>query len=169
MDLNATKKSGRCADCGAPIPAGAHARWFPRIGLLCAVPCRAGDRPAPPERRRSSLRDIVRCALPDYRGRRETLIALGSVSLYNLNWDGGSRNYYTAVRLADGATSTVSPVAPWYETREGATIEVPPGFVVVESGYFCGKPSAVHVYCHPSDRASVEGTAEALSTDRRPR
>lgn len=89
-----------------------------------------------------------------YRKRKVVVHAAETVTLYNLNWDGGSRNVYSAVRLADMATDTKATFgrpAPWENPYEGAKVPLAPGLAIAKTGTFCGKPSTLCLYVHPAD------------------
>ena len=90
----------------------------------------------------------------DYRKRDVYIRAADSVTLIDLNWSGGTRSIYS-IRTIDGAwvndTSRYSALAPWSNRAEGVKLPIPAGFVVVETGYFCGKPMTATICVHPSN------------------
>lgn len=89
-----------------------------------------------------------------YRKRKVFVRAVTSVRLTDLNWSGGSRSEYAAVRLADMATvrqGKMSRPAPWANPYEGQEVPLVPGLAIAETGYFCGKPSTMRLYVHPED------------------
>lgn len=100
---------------------------------------------------RAEVRSIVESTFPAYRGRTFSVSFAGVVTLYDLNWGGGSRNQYAAVELGTGRTSRIALEAPWFEQREGARIEIPRGFVVVRHGVCCGKDTGITIYASPAD------------------
>jgi hypothetical protein len=80
------------------------------------------------------------------------------MSFHDLNWSGGSKTDYTIVRLDDNATMSLASwgqLAPWANPYEGATIDMRPGFMIVSTGYFCGKVSLMNVYVHPDNMAPL--------------
>jgi len=88
-----------------------------------------------------------------YRKRKVIVRAAEEVTLYGLNWDGGSRNQYHAVRLDDFAVRSKSAMnvpAPWKNAYEGAKVPLIPGLAVAKTGTFCGKESVMTLYVHPS-------------------
>ena len=92
-------------------------------------------------------------ALVGSRKRKGYLRATTSVTLTGTYWDGGSRSTYTAIRLADMAIET----APQFNPPQFGGPASPPvvplrqGYVIIEHGIFCGKPSEPTIYVHPSD------------------
>lgn len=88
-----------------------------------------------------------------YRKRKVIVLATEEVVMYGLNWDGGSRNEYHAVRLDDFAVSSKPQMnfpAPWKNTYEGARVALLPGLAVAKTGTFCGKESVMTLYVHPA-------------------
>jgi len=80
-------------------------------------------------------------------------------------WDGGSREYYKLIRLADGQATPFpnQSEAPWGARKE-ILFNITPDFVVVEHSIFCGKDMGLTFYVHPSNAikllpAPVELTA----------
>src|SRR3972149_13848 len=98
---------------------------------------------------KSDIRPILAASFPDYAGRNVRIAPVGSVTLHDLNWGGGTRNEYVAVKF-DGSHSRLSPVAPWYETREGMTVDLPIDAILVEHSDFCGHDMGIRIYCNPA-------------------
>lgn len=89
-----------------------------------------------------------------YRRKKVIVRARESVTLNDLNWSGGSRSEYHALRISDGAVSSKSmmnAVAPWENAYEGACVPLAPGLAIIETGHFCGKERIMTIYLHPSD------------------
>jgi hypothetical protein len=96
---------------------------------------------------------IVRATFPSYRKRSVRVLASESVSLHGLNWSGGTRAEYRACSI-DGQQSSrpdMSRDAPWENPFEGKVVPVPPGFCIVQGGFFCGKESILWIHINPSD------------------
>lgn len=93
------------------------------------------------------------------RKRKVFVYPRGSVTFQDLNWSGGTKSEYTAIELATG--KKVGDMSRWNMTwpgdnkAEGATIDVPPGVVVVRTGWFCGKTSTPSIYCNPADMPAL--------------
>lgn len=99
--------------------------------------------------------DIIRAAFPSYRKRNATIEARTAVTLQDLNWSGGTKSEYAAVRLADGRAvkPSLDRDPPWTNRHEGARVDMVPGIALVRAGWFCGKASTVTIYVHPDDLA----------------
>jgi hypothetical protein len=81
------------------------------------------------------------------------------VSFYNTFWDGGSKNTYRAVRLADGNVASLDTgSSPWTAVAEGKTVELEPGVAIVEESIFCGKAMPLRIYLHPTNAAPLLGS-----------
>ena len=96
-----------------------------------------------------------RAFLPtSYRKRKVYIRAAESITLYDLNWSGGTRNQY-AVFTVDGqagpTAAKYNQLAPWANPAEGASLPIPEGFVVVESGHFCGRESTARIHVNPAN------------------
>lgn len=87
------------------------------------------------------------------RKRKVWVLEAKKVILHGLNWSGGSKTEYSAISLVNGqsARTELSRQPPWANQFEGAEIEVPENVVIVEHGYFCGKPSTVRLHVHPNN------------------
>lgn len=72
-------------------------------------------------------------------------------------WSGGTRQVFSAVELASGRTVSITDTfsAPWDGSRVDRHIALKPGFAIVETGSFCGKPAGLHLYIHPADAAPL--------------
>jgi hypothetical protein len=101
----------------------------------------------------------IAALFPGYRKRKVVLKEGTAVTLYGLNWDGGSRSEYT---LVDLNTRVVLPIgdnmtAPWDNKDEGRRVTINPGQAVVQTGTFCGKPATMFITYRPEDEALVTG------------
>lgn len=75
-----------------------------------------------------------------------------SVEIGSMQWDGGTRYQYAIVELATGHVKPIVDVRPWPQNMNPiGRVEIPSGFVVVQTGTFCGKPSSGHVYANVAD------------------
>jgi len=89
-----------------------------------------------------------------YRKRKVSIHVTENVTLQDLNWSGGSRSEYHAVRLSDFAVADKPGMnfpAPWANKYEGAKVPLAPGLAIAETGYFCGRESVMRLYVHPAD------------------
>lgn len=72
-------------------------------------------------------------------------------------WSEGSRDSYSAVRLADGAHVPFpgQQAAPWDNSRTERRVTLQPGIAVVCASVFCGKHMPLTIYVHPTDAAPM--------------
>lgn len=72
-------------------------------------------------------------------------------------WDGGSRDTYTVIRMADGATIPAARhnAAPWDSNRQNRVVTLEPGICVVEHTMFCGKDMGLTFHIRADDVASM--------------
>lgn len=103
------------------------------------------------EIRTNQVADIAR--LLGYRRRNALIQITDKVTLNDLNWSGGCRNEFTAIELDSGKMSqpVLSKSPPWDNKYEGLVVEIPPGFAIVRTGSFCGKPATMIVYVRPEN------------------
>lgn len=71
-------------------------------------------------------------------------------------WDGGSRDTYSAYRLADGAQVQFpgQHLSPW-DNRKDQQVTMQPGIAIIEHSVFCGKDMGLTFYLHPTDAAPM--------------
>lgn len=90
---------------------------------------------------------IVKAVNPKYRKRDVYLSSAESVSMYNMNWEGGSINEYYKVELVGTkyfATKIAAPSNPW-RAPASQNFELK-GRIVVQGGMFCGKEATLHIF-----------------------
>lgn len=99
----------------------------------------------------SQFKDL--CAILNYRKRKVRILARESVTLQELNWSGGTINYYHAVDLITNEVSSpdLSRPHPMDNVHEGMTVVIPEGKAVVRTGFFMGKDSTMTIYVHPNN------------------
>lgn len=100
---------------------------------------------------RKQAAEVLALTFPEYRGRKLYLQVCQTVHIYNLHWDGGTRNRYVGVRL-DGLTGGAlnHGSAPWADPVEGQDIELPAGVVVACHTTACGQDCGITFYCNPA-------------------
>jgi hypothetical protein len=91
-------------------------------------------------------RSIVSAAFPEYTGRKVSQDFSGTVRFEDLNWNGGTRSEFRAVRLSDGVSQPLPVAAPWANPIEGAEIAIPAGFAIVRFSTYCGGIPLVRVF-----------------------
>ena len=99
--------------------------------------------------RRSEVKDIVDASFPDYRGRKISVVFADTITFWDTNWHGGTRNVYKAV-ASDGRVAKLDVPAPWVNVIEGQSSWVPRDAVVVEHSIFCGKDLGLTIHAHTS-------------------
>ncbi len=105
-----------------------------------------------------NYKHIINATFPGYRKRKVFISYRNKVSLYGLNWSGGSRLEYEACTIEGKPLPrkvNMSTPAPWVNPYEGQEIEIPKGMVVVSGGCFCGKPATLHITFSTFDQ--IEG------------
>jgi hypothetical protein len=72
-------------------------------------------------------------------------------------WDGGSRETYSMVRLADGVQlpAVDHNSAPWDRSRRDIEVKLQPGLAVVCHSMFCGKDMGLTFYVHPENASKL--------------
>lgn len=72
-------------------------------------------------------------------------------------WDGGSRDTYRAIRIADGREIGLSDQmnAPWSAARQGREVILEPGVAVIRHSIIRGKDAGLLFYLHRSDAAPL--------------
>lgn len=91
---------------------------------------------------------IVEKVFPDYKGRRFNLEFKSHLTFWDTNWSGGTRNYYVAIK-SDGEYSRLPISAPWNNSVEGKTVEIPPDVLIVMRSYYSGKDMGITIYANP--------------------
>ena len=106
-------------------------------------------------------RRIFRAAFPAYKGKTfKVCYANGPISVRSY-WDGGSRDYYAFVNLANMATMAC-PTSSHFDNVTGVdSVEIPSGSVCVEHSIFCGKDAGLTIICRESESTKfLPATAE---------
>lgn len=104
-----------------------------------------------------SVKGIAKAAYPDYAGRKFFVEAQQFPLDMRSYWDGGSREYYRFVSLADGRVSDAVPAQSGYDrTVSGLdAVTVPVGFVAVRHAFHCGIDCGLTVIAHPNNVAPL--------------
>lgn len=94
------------------------------------------------------IKRVILAADPSYKKHSAFVSIATAVTLSGTYWDGGSRDTYTAVNLANFTRNTSPQFAPpqFGGPREAPRIELPDDVVIVRTGTFCGKKATAHVY-----------------------
>ena len=98
-----------------------------------------------------TLANVARAAFPSYTGRKFRLQANETIDVRSY-WDGGSRDYFTFVRVADLKVGAVPAQSAFDQPLTGAEVApIPPGFICVEHSIFCGKDAGLTFHVNPVD------------------
>jgi hypothetical protein len=99
--------------------------------------------------KKSVVQPLLNAAHIMYHGRKIKVKFTTTVTFYDTNWSGGTRNQYTGVK-GDGSSLTYQAPAPWVNPVEGKTFELTPDIIVIEHSVFCGKDLGLTIFVHPS-------------------
>ena len=104
--------------------------------------------------KKEQVRKLLRESFPDYKGRKFYLEFKDRITVYNLNWSGGSKNEYAFFR-ADNKKAFVPARPPWDNPFEKQAFDLSPEVLVVEHCIFCGRDMGITVYAHPKLAARI--------------
>lgn len=99
--------------------------------------------------RKQALPFIEAADMADYTGRKISVEFTETVPVYNTNWDGGSRNYYSFLNMETSTSRKAPDFAPWENPIEGQRATLKPGRVIVERCFYCGSDLGITIYAHP--------------------
>jgi hypothetical protein len=107
-----------------------------------------------------------------YNGRKFRAVVTTEVTFSGTNWEGGSRDRYTLVRLADshvgGSFGGSTAPAPWNNPVEGKTVEIPTQHLFAMHTFFQGKDLGLTFYVRPENAAALlPASEEELSTEQK--
>lgn len=97
---------------------------------------------------RKNAKSIIDATFPEYNGRKVAVEFTESVTFYDTNWGGGTRNVYKALN-SNGRVSKLPAPAPWVNPVEGLTVQLPIDCLIVEHSIFCGKDVGITIYSNP--------------------
>lgn len=95
------------------------------------------------------VRALVNRAFPQYKGKSFRVSPFEGPMHLHSYWDGGSRNYWCAVRLTDGATSAVPENGTMFTPAIGECKELPADTVLIQ--YHAGNHEYCEVYVKPEN------------------
>lgn len=74
------------------------------------------------------------------------------VTLHSTQWDGGTRNVYRAIHLGTGEIKSLHDTRPWPQNMQAMdAVTIPEGCIILQTGTFCGRTSAGHIYARAGD------------------
>lgn len=118
------------------------------------------------------LKEVVRAAFPSYKKHKVMVSAFHGGVNVNSYWDGGSKDEYAIVELATLKRMPLpTRTHPYFEVKAVGMVEaakqdsfisidhvgnielnvLPPGYVLVGAGTFCGKPATAHIWFNETD------------------
>ena len=119
------------------------------------------------------LKRIAKCAYPDYKGKKFSLI-FGKPSDLSSYWDGGSRNYYVLYDLDTQRVQAMPSSHPAFEPARaqlasavGQRIQDLPQVIVVERSYSCGRDCGIRFHADASRVQHMLPSGEDASDDER--
>ena len=105
---------------------------------------------------KAQVKPIVAATFPEYSGRKYRVEFSETVCFYDLNWGGGTRNTYRAIKMSNAQVAQVPSGSPWNNPIEGKTVDLPEDVVVVQHTIFCGQDLGLTMYAHPSRSRMLE-------------
>lgn len=104
----------------------------------------------------SFVKQLVAVTFPDYRGRKFRIEAQTHPLDCKSYWEGGSRDYFAFVRLADMQSQDVPQQSAFDRDIQGLeSVTLPEGIVCVERSYFCGKDIGITIHVNPLNMAKL--------------
>lgn len=99
------------------------------------------------------LKKALKLADPSYTKRRAFVVTEESATLENTYWTEGSRSTYHGIKLATREVKAFPQYDPpnFGGPKTAPVIPLEPGYVIVETGFFCGKVSTATVHKHPDE------------------
>jgi hypothetical protein len=96
---------------------------------------------------KQQVKAIMGHAFPEYKGRKFSIEFANSITLYNLGWDGGSKNEYVALDV----NAHMLPIGGNYQfdPLEGKTVRIPADIVIVQHTWFCGQDAGIRIWANP--------------------
>jgi hypothetical protein len=92
---------------------------------------------------------VALTAYPDYTGKKFQIEVSSSPINVRSYWEGGSRSYYTFLRLDTLAVMPIPQQSAFDKQLAGAdSVSLIPGMVCVKHTIFCGKDMGITIYVH---------------------
>jgi hypothetical protein len=104
-----------------------------------------------------SVKAIAKAAFPGYKGRKFYFAVQSAPLDCRSFWDGGSREYFRFVRLADGAVSQEVPAQSGFDRKISGldAVMIPEGFACVSNRIFQGIDCGLTVTVNPANAAKL--------------
>jgi hypothetical protein len=105
------------------------------------------------------VKRVLAVAFPDYTGRKIKARLWTRPTVLQNYWDGGTRSYYVAIRIVDGAVSDFGTDNPFVRSTHDP-VDLPAGVLLVEHSYFCGHDMGITIWARAE--ALGQGITPAL-------
>jgi hypothetical protein len=105
------------------------------------------------------VKRVLAVAFPEYRGRKVKARLWTRPQRLQNYWDGGTRSFYVAIRIEDGAVCPFETSNP-FERSTHEDVDLPAGVLLVEHSYFCGRDSGITIWARAE--ALGQGITPAL-------
>lgn len=95
------------------------------------------------------------CQAFGYRRKKVWLTVAPRFTITGNNWSGGSKTEYGLYDLGEKRTKSLDFLgdpAPWDpKNPHGQEFPIPPGILVIKTGWFCGKTATMEIVVHPDN------------------
>lgn len=91
------------------------------------------------------VKRVLAATFPEYRGRKVKARAWLRPQVLSNYWDGGTRSFYKAVRIEDGAIADFGTDNPFVRSTH-EPVDLPAGVLLVEHVIFCGKDLGIVIW-----------------------
>lgn len=106
------------------------------------------------------VKRVIAATFPEYRGRKvKAQYWRGPRRLENY-WDGGTRSYYVAIRIEDGAVADFGTDNPFHQSAH-EPVDLPSGVLLIEHVIFCGKDLGLRIWARQDDAQTIGAVAIA--------
>lgn len=82
----------------------------------------------------------------DYTGKKFFVEFKNTITFYDTNWSGGTKNQYIGIDLNSLNSKSFNAPAPWFNPVENSTIELPEGKAILKHTFFCGHDLGLTLY-----------------------
>lgn len=106
---------------------------------------------------KAQIKPVLLASFPEYKGQTFKVEFTDKVTFTHTNWDGGTKNTYKFVNMANGSSKAISVPAPWVDPYEGLTIGLPDDVVVAVHSIVYGRDCGITFYAHPSRQRMLVG------------
>lgn len=91
------------------------------------------------------VKRVLAASFPEWKGRKiKARLWTRPMRLQNY-WDGGTRSYYVAIRVSDGAVANFGTDNPFLASAHDE-VDLPAGTLLVEHTIFCGRDAGITIW-----------------------